>query len=75
MRTSITFDREAWPELKHLLFGKQLLDCTYCGKRVNKKNIAGVEGSKGKMVVSCNSICCLIKASKVPKRFKKEAKP
>ena len=71
MSTTLSFDKSAWLEVKHALFGKELVGCYYCGKIISKRNVGGVEGIKGKLTIFCDNLSCLIKASKVSKRFKK----
>jgi len=41
----ITFDNEVFPKIKKSL-GLKNLKCSYCGKRITKKNIGGILTNK-----------------------------
>lgn len=52
----ISFDSEAWEQIRQALglFGQ--LKCKYCGVIITKENVGGVSNPKQ---VFCKEICCL----------------
>jgi len=54
----ITFDNEVFPKIRKSL-GMKNLKCSWCGKRITKKNIGGILSNKK---VICRSTVCMIQA-------------
>lgn len=57
-KVMITFSEEAFPDLRKLLELKNL-KCSYCNKRITKKNVGGILSKK---TYICKDIFCIIHA-------------
>lgn len=60
LKPIITFDKDVFIKLKHLLKVKDN-KCVFCNKRVTKSNVGGFTKHKKEVRLFCKDTLCLIK--------------
>ena len=59
-KITIVFTADVFPDIRKML-GWKNLKCSYCNKKITKKNIGGILSYKK---IVCNNFCCLYDAIK-----------
>ena len=62
--SSVTFTSDAFPIIKKILELDKNLKCTYCNKRIDKRNIGGILPN---YKIMCKNFTCMLEAIKEKK--------